>query len=83
MSTFNTSSLITEKLYEFSGKLLKCVAYGWSDLDIVINKFFRFGSKNYWEDEFENSSFDYKNLASKKSWNNFIKQVNDKNIKTI
>lgn len=76
-------SLIAEKMIEFSGKFLKGIAYGWDNLDRVIDRIIRNESRQYWDNEFKNSTFDYKKLASKESWNNFTKQIDDKNIKTV
>lgn len=76
-------SLVAEKEYEFYGKILKGIAYGWDKLDKAKNILIRNNSKYYWENEFRNTSFDYKKLASKKSWNNFIQEIKDKNIKTV
>ena len=54
-----------------------------NNLNLSKNEQLRLESYDYWDSLYKNSDYDYKKLADNSEWSYFIKELNNKNIKTI
>jgi len=75
--------IVRNKVINISGKNLTAIGFGWDNLSNFKEEILKYKTKNYWDNEFESSTYDYKRLADKKSWQKFIEEVKNKNVKSV